>query len=156
MALIGGGIARSIMKASIPSLLRQGMSAGASIRFFRGMNVGIRRTDFLKLFRIEAGRSKKQGLLSAVRRDYRPSDALGTEAKTAMPRNRLYKIHLDVFDEEGNVVGEKYTSVMTDGRLTRGEAELAAMEDISPESSPLDIGSYGNPVIDDLILSPGI
>lgn len=113
---------RGLARRFIPEMLQKGMSAGGGLTFLRGMNMGYRRTDFLKDFREFAGREMKRDPLKAIPKKFRPdvNTIQESEYKQRAKFNYNYKIEgHDVFT--GKDVDE-WVTVASEVRISMDEA----------------------------------
>lgn len=128
MAIVAG-LARAAYQAALPSFIRQGLGANASIQAFRNLGMkGFKRTDMLAMFRQQSGIAKMTDVFKFIRKDRLPSRDSMVMSSTTMKREYLYKMQLDVFDDEGNLIDTRHTSLMNDELMTPQDLEDAAFD----------------------------
>lgn len=145
MAVVAG-IARAAFNAALPSFVRGGLSANAAIREFKSMGMKtFRRKDMLAMFRQQTGIAKMENVVKFIRKEFLPSKDVMVVASTPMKREYLYKMELDVYDDDGNFLETKYTSLMNDELMTPSDLEDAAQDAMQEGIYVIEDMHYENP-----------
>ena len=72
---------RNLISSVLPGLIDQGISANKALEYFRSEGYGIRRTEFLSLYRDIRGEEISATRIGNVRREFVPSDNVFSESK---------------------------------------------------------------------------
>ena len=72
---------RNLIASVLPGLINEGVSANKALEYFKSEGYGIRRTEFLSLYRDIRGEEISASRLGNVRRDFVPSDNVFSQSK---------------------------------------------------------------------------
>lgn len=147
MAIIGGGIARAVIRAALPSLLRDGLTGAASIRHFASWGYGVRKQDFYRIFRNVTAQVKQEDVVKALDK-FKPVPKTAFEkTDLKLSKQYLYEVEFDVYNERGEFVDYKTFSYSSDTQLEPAEVE-EIMEYVTNETISGEEGwQYANPTL---------
>lgn len=147
MALITGGIARAVLRAALPSLIREGLSGAASIRHFKSWGYGIRRGDFYRIFNAITAGVKQEDTVKALNK-FKPVPAkIFEKTDLHLSKKYLYDVEFEVYDERGKFVDYDTFSYSSNIRLEPAEVE-EIMSYITNETTSGEEGwTYTNPTL---------
>lgn len=156
MAVIAGA-ARAAFRAALPTFIKRGLGATASYRAFKIISpLRMSKQRFLDVFRQVSGIEKMQNVIRFVRKDRMPGKNIMATTERAMPRNYLFKVRLDVYDDAGNLLRTSHTSIMGDENMTPRAAQDAALENMLMGQYVEKNVNYRNPVLVGAFKSPGV
>lgn len=72
---------RSLVESVLPGLINQGMSANSALDYFKDLGYGIKRQDFLSLYRDIKGEEISATRIGNVRQEFIPSDNVFSQSK---------------------------------------------------------------------------
>ncbi len=72
---------RSLVESVLPGLINEGMSANSALNYFKDLGYGIRRQDFLSLYRDIRGEEISATRIGNVRPDFIPSEGVFSKSK---------------------------------------------------------------------------
>jgi len=136
--------AQNSILSFVRSAVSQGISGNETLRQLQAAGAGIRRTDFLDVYRYASGTAKAGFEISHVRKDYFPTLSTMPESRTDIRRDYSYNVRLDLQRAD---TGERFTkniTVTTDKLLRIREIEAEARDafydpDSGREGTEVDI-----------------
>lgn len=144
---LAAGLAAAAFRAAVPSYLRAGLSGAAAYRKFRTLGVGgLRKQTYQGIFREMSGISKMENTFKFIRKDYLPSVSSYYQTKTVMPREYMYKVRLDILNEDGSFSRNQYYSVMSDEEMSPGDAAAKALDGVDEMYSDTEGQYFDNPL----------
>lgn len=147
MAIIGGGIARAVIRAALPSLIRDGLTGAASIRHFTSWGYGIRKQDFYSLFRNVSAQVKQEDVIKSLDK-FKPVPKTAFE-KTDLNLSKqfLYEVEFDVYDDRGEFVDFDRFSYASNIALEPAEVEEIMSYVTNETTSGEENWTYANPTL---------
>ena len=110
--------------------------------YVKAMNWGIRKTDFLRMYREHSGRVKKSEAVKFVGMDRRPSERLVAHVMANPTFNYVFKANVNVWDEAANEEREFSANIGFYEMPTIREVQAAIQEAFNrPEYGQKYLGS---------------
>lgn len=147
MAVIVGGIARAVMRAALPSLIREGLTGAASIRHFASWGYGIRKQDFYSIFRDVTKQVKQEDIVKSLDKFTPIPKAIFEKTDLSLSKKYLYDVEFDVYDERGDFVDFKSFSYASDTRLEPAEVEEIMSYVVNETTSGEEGYTYAEPTL---------
>lgn len=111
----------------------RGLSANAALAAYRDLGVGIRRTDFLNVYRELRGVTEAAYHVRNIRKTYLPDPERLPHAITNIRRDYSFNVRLDVRDAESGEIFPRNITVTSDRLMSvydiEAEAESAYSDD---------------------------
>lgn len=99
---------RNILRRFIPRMIEEGWSANRGYREIKGTPLGIRRTDFLGMFRESLGVFQRERRIRYVPRGRVPSPAVLEDAPFTLTDNYRIVYNISFLDRETGTITEQY------------------------------------------------
>lgn len=147
MAIIGGGIARAVIRAALPSLIREGLSGNLSIKHFASWGYGIRRADFLNIYKDVNVKVKQEDIVKALDKFKPVPKTVFEKTDLNLSKQYLYDVEFDVYNERGDFVDFKSFSYASDTLLEPAEVEEIMSYVTNETTSGEENWSYANPTL---------
>ena len=106
----------------------RGISANAALAAYREAGYGIRRSDFLGLYRNAKGVTEAAYHVRNIRKDYLPDPDRLPHAITSIRRDYSFNVRLDVRDSESGELIKRNITVTSDRLMSVADMESAAEE----------------------------
>ena len=104
----------------------RGLSANAAMNLARLTGVGVRRTDFLSIYRELRGQSEAAYHIRSVRKTHLPNVDRLPHAITNIRREYSFNVRLNVRDGQTGDIMRRNITVSTDRLMTVGDIEAEA------------------------------
>jgi hypothetical protein len=115
--LIGGGVARAVMRVAFPALARRGLGANAAISYMKTLGYTARRQDALRIFNTYAALIKSEEALKKVKpHEIAPKSAI---REAELSKNTKYRYIVDMelrYKVTGQITHQKI-SIYTDEQM---------------------------------------
>jgi len=113
--------------------VREQLTTTAIIDVLKAGGLSFRRTDMLRMVRLERGIEETSSRLRFVALDKRPDPSRLKEAAGRMRRQFSFVVEVEGRDMLTDSVLKRHVTISTDSLLTRAEIEAAAMETLEED-----------------------
>ena len=134
--MVLGGLSKSAGSAYTyaKAAFGRGLSAGGALNVLKAQGYGIRRSDFLGIYRELRGATEAAYHVRNIRKDYLPDPDRLPHAITNIRRDYSYNVRLDIKDAESGEMIKRNITVTSDRNMSVYEIESEAQE--AYESDP--------------------
>lgn len=114
---------RNVIRSILPRFIESGYSANQSLSLFREQGLGIKRSDFLGIFREVTGEEIRSQRIKFVNKDSVPSDSVLEDLR--LPSDSKYRLigKTSLYDEQTGDITEMFFGWDTNNLMTIEEIE---------------------------------